>query len=130
MYKRFRSCAARDLCVLLLTFFTVAPVLFAQGAPDQKLEKAIAALRHIDQSKLSESQQEAKAKEIDEAWDVISAAGKPGIARLKEELRQVEQKQESDDFFKLNAAALLWVIGKLDEAEAISRIWQSTPLTA
>ena len=130
MATRFRSCAVRIWCGLLLALITNQPALFAQSTPDQKLEKAIATLRHIDQSKIPKSQQEAKGKEIDAAWDVIRAAGQTGVARLKEEVRQVDQGKERDDYFKLNATALLWSIGKLDESETIGHIWESTPLTA
>jgi hypothetical protein len=102
----------------------------AQDKPDKKLEQAIAVLRRVDQGKLSEQQQQAKAKEIDAAWGVIKAAGKMGIARLKEEIKLVDQSKEKDDYFKLNASALLWIIGQFDEVDAIAAIWKSTPLNA
>jgi HEAT repeat protein len=42
----------------------------------------------------------------------------------------VDQNKEKDDYFKLNASALLWTIGQFDEVEAIAAIWKSTPLNA
>jgi hypothetical protein len=80
-----------------ITFLGAALLLFApvaaQDKPDKKLEQAIAVLRRVDQGKLSEQQQQAKAKEIDTAWGVIKAAGKTGVARLKEEVRLVDQNK-------------------------------------
>ena len=111
--------------VLLL----VVPVA-AQNNPDKKLEQAIAVLRRVDQGKLSEQQHKAKAEEIDAAWVVIVASGKAGVARLKEEIRLIDQNKEKDDYFKLNASALLWNIGQFDEVDAIASIWKSTPLNA
>jgi len=117
-----------------ITFFgaillLVVPVA-TQDKPDKKLEQAIAVLRRVDMGKLSEQQQKAKAEEIDAAWGVIKAAGKMGVARLKEEIRLVDQNKEKDDYFKLNASALLWNVGQFDEVAAIAAIWKSTPLNA
>jgi len=102
----------------------------AQDKPDKKLEQAIAVLRRVDQKKLNEQQQKAKAEEIDAAWGVIKTAGKMGVARLKEEIRLVDQNKEKDDYFKLNASALLWNIGQFDEVDTIAAVWKSTPLNA
>lgn len=115
------------ILVFLLTF-SANNILRAQEQPNRKLEQAIAVLRHIDQDKLDEAQREKKAQEIDAAWETIQAAGKPGVALLKAEIRRVEEGKEKDDFFKLNAATLLWMIGRFDEVETIAAIWNSTPL--
>jgi HEAT repeat protein len=119
----------RTITFLGAVLLLVVPVV-AQDKPDEKLERAIAVLRRVDQGKLSEQQQKAKAKEIDAAWEVIKAAGKTGVARLKEEIRLVDQNKEKDDYFKLNASALLWNVGQFDEVDAIAAIWKSTPLNA
>lgn len=116
------------LILMALSLSVSAP--YAQNASGPKLERAIAALRHIDPEKLSESQQEKKAKEIDEAWAFIKKAGAAGINRLKEEVRRVDEAKERDDFFKLNAATLLWGISQFKEVEAIAAIWNTTPLRA
>ncbi len=113
--------------LLLLTLCGASPV-YSQVKPDAKLQSAIAKLRFIDASKLNDAQKEARAKEIDAAWAIIRAAGKQGIAALKRELQRVKEKGEKDDFFKLNAAALLWQIGRFKEVAAITEIWQTTPL--
>ncbi|HEY7182352.1 MAG TPA: hypothetical protein VIC84_13075 [Blastocatellia bacterium] len=102
----------------------------AQDNPGKKLERAIAVLRRVDIGKLSEGQKKTKAEEIDAAWEVIKDAGKTGVARLKEEIRLVDHNREKDDYFKLNASALLWEIGQFDEVDAIAAIWKSTPLDA
>src|SRR5262245_35766598 len=119
----------RRITLLGALLLLVVPVA-AQDNPDKKLEQAIAVLRRVDQGKLSEQQRQAKAKEIDAAWGVIKTAGKAGVARLKEEIRLVDQNKEKDDYFKLNASALLWNIGQFDEVDAIVAIWKSTPLSA
>jgi HEAT repeat protein len=119
----------RTITFLGAALLLVVPVA-AQDKQDKKLEQAIAVLRRVDQGKLSEQQQQAKAKEIDAAWGVIETAGKTGVARLKEEIRLVDQNREKDDYFKLNASALLWNIGQFDEVDTIVAIWKSTPLSA
>lgn len=122
------------LQLMLATVLALAPCaaysVYSQISRDRKLEAAIAKLRFIDAGKLSEAQKEARAAEIDAAWLAIRTAGKPGVARLKLELQRVKRKGEKDDFFKLNAAALLWQIGRFDEVAAITEIWQTTPLDA
>jgi HEAT repeat protein len=118
------------LGVILIALFLPPPAPRAQNASDQKLERAIATLRHIDPAKLSDSEQEKKANEINEAWELIKKAGAAGISRLKEEVRRVDEAKERDDYFKLNATALLWQISQLKEAEAIAAIWNRTPLRA
>src|SRR5262245_22314520 len=119
----------RTITFLGATFLLLIPAA-AQNKPDKKLEQAIAVLRRVDQGELGEQQQKAKAKEIDAAWGVIKAAGKAGVARLKEEIQLIDQNKEKDDYFKLNASALLWDIGQFDEVAAIAAIWKSTPLNA
>ena len=119
------------LPLILLLLAQASPHARAQAAPDQKLERAIAVLRHVKESDFkTEAQQEAKSKEIEAAWEVIRQAGAGGVARLKQEVERVDRASEKDDYFKLNASALLWGIGKLDEAPAIAAIWNSTPLEA
>jgi WD40 repeat protein len=96
---------------------------------EKDLEKAIATLRHIDPSKLSQAEQDQKSKDLDKAWNTIRAAGKNGVTRLKKEIEEVEKSGEKDHFFKLNAAAFLWDVGKFDEVDAIVSLWSSAPLT-
>src|SRR5215510_6785694 len=119
----------RTITFLGATFLLLIPAA-AQNKPDKKLEQAIAVLRRVDQGKLNDQQKKAKAKEIDAAWEVIKAAGKAGVARLKEEIQLIDQNKEKDDYFKLNASALLWDIGQFDEVAAIAAMWKSTPLNA
>jgi len=102
----------------------------SQTPSDKNLEEAIVTLRHINQDSLTESQKEFKAGQIGKAWEIISASGERGLLRLKQEVRKVDSNKEKDDFFKLNASALLWQIGRLTEADDIARIWNSTPLAA
>ncbi|HEX8920562.1 MAG TPA: HEAT repeat domain-containing protein [Pyrinomonadaceae bacterium] len=130
MKKELRLPVLRILGVILTTLFLSLSATQAQNASNQKLERAIGALRRVDPEKLSDSEQEKKAKEINDAWEVIKKAGAAGISRLKEEVRRVDDAKERDDYFKLNATALLWYIAQLNEAEAIAAIWNKTPLRA
>ena len=102
----------------------------SQKSSDKKLDDAVAALRHINQDQLDDDEKERKAKEIDAAWEVIKSFGQNGISRLKQEVQKVDAGKEKDDFFKLNASSLLWQIGRLNEAENVAGIWNSTPLNA
>lgn len=122
--KTFPKAILAVLTLLLTLAFQALP----QSDTSIRLDKDIAVLRHIDPSKLSDAEQEAKAKAIDAAWAEIKASGPTGTQRLKREIEAIDKSNEKDDFFKLNAAALLWEIGKLNEADYIAKIWNSTPL--
>lgn len=102
-------------------------VSYGQGS-SMTLETAIATLRGIDFEKFPENQREAKAKQIDEAWKFLVASGPAASVRLKQEIEKVDRQKEKDDFFKLNAAVVLWNIGKSGEAEYIARVWETTPV--
>jgi hypothetical protein len=123
---RLRACATLAALLALPAAYPRA----RQATPDEALEKAVGELRRIEPAKLSGDEQEAKAKTIDEAWKVIAAAGARGRERVKLELRRVDEAKERDDFFKLNASAILWNTGGFEEAEVIAAIWTATPLTA
>ena len=100
----------------------------AEKAKPQDLAKAIASLRHIDPGKLTEAEKEQKGEEIAKAWNALKAAGPAGILAVRREIEALDKTGEKDDFFKLGAAALLWQTGKLAEADAIAKVWASTPL--
>jgi hypothetical protein len=117
----YRTCLA--LVVSLLFGLTAKAGEPATAGPD--LEKAIAAMRGIDRATIPEAEQDAKSKALDEAWQALIGAGPAGAERLKEELRRLDAAKERDDFFKLGAAAVLWQIGNLSEAETIVRVWAS-----
>ncbi|HQF65761.1 MAG: HEAT repeat domain-containing protein [Planctomycetes bacterium] len=93
------------------------------------LDKAVASLRNADLAKLSKEQLEAKAEEIDQAWKLIVAAGPVGLARLKQELKALDQAKQPDPFFRLGAGVLLWQLAKLDAADLIAEQWRQAPLT-
>src|SRR5262245_55953246 len=95
--KRTITC----LSAVLLHVVRVA----AQDKPDKTRERAIAVLRRVDQGKLTDQKNQAKAEETDAAWPVIKAASKTGVARLNEAIRLVDQNKEQDDYFKLKASA-------------------------
>lgn len=101
----------------------------AKGKP-QDLAKAIGSLRHIDERTLTEAEKTKKGVEMQAAWAALVGAGQRGALALKREIEAVDKAGEKDDFFKLGAAALLWQIGKLDEAGAIAKVWGATPLDA
>ncbi len=100
------------------------------AAPDENLESAIAVLRHVDPEALSEAEQDRKSDEIDKAWDTLGRAGEQGIERLKAEIEAVRSQGPKDDFFMLNASALLWNLRGVSESETIARIWREVPQSA
>lgn len=114
--------------IIGLLFFLTANAL-AQATPDKQLEDAISALRNIKGDGMTDAQQQAKAKQIDEAWKYLTANGQKSVARLKEEIQKVDSGKEKDDFFKLNATVVLWDIGKTTEADYIANIWSTTPVS-
>lgn len=103
--------------------------LTAQAPIDQKLEAAVASLRNIDVEKLSDEQRKLKAEQVDASWKVLTAGGQKAAGRLKKEIEKIVATKEKDDFFKLNASVVLWNIGKFDEADYISKIWTTTPIS-
>lgn len=98
----------------------------ATAAVPMTVEKAVAAMRHIDSSTMTDDQMQAKAVELDAAWKSLAAAGKPGAEALKAEIAKIDAAKEKDDFFRLGAGAVLWQIGKLDEAATIAALWRAT----
>jgi HEAT repeat protein len=134
--EAFRASAALSAVAFLLFAASSTLVLAAdepagaEEAPNLALDKAIAALKHVQPEKMTTAEKEIQAAAVERSWKMIKAAGKDGLLKLKGELKGVEEGKEKDDFFKLNAAALLWQIGSLDEAQTIAGIWASTPLTA
>jgi len=88
-----------------------------------KLDQAVAALRHVD----PESWDGEKGKALDEAVNTIESAGQEGERRLKAELVAIQQAGEKDPTFQILAAWMIWDIGGLDEVESISKLWTSIP---
>jgi hypothetical protein len=116
--------------LLLLAVIALANSAFAAQPSDPELDKAVAVLRKIAWKDWSDEQKETKAKEIDAAWKTLSSAGEKGAARLKQEIEKIDTEKEKDDFFKLNAAVVLWEIGKVSEAEYIAKVWESADLSS
>ncbi|HKP38340.1 MAG TPA: HEAT repeat domain-containing protein [Pyrinomonadaceae bacterium] len=113
------------LLLLLLILFSPSLLLnaSAQTSPDA-VDKSLAYLRKIDPAKVRTADEEKVTIEIEAAWDTIRKAGADGRTRLKQAITQPGQS----DYFKLNGAALLWRIARLEEAETIASIWHSTRL--
>lgn len=120
----------RKLTIVLGVTFVALAAAARSNAQVYPLETAIGKLRHIDQSKMTDAEKDRMSHDIDAAWDSIKSYGPEGVARLKKEVQTVEHGSTPDNLFKLNASALLWIIGKFDQADAIAAIWQTTPLTA
>jgi len=118
---------ATTLFTSVLLFLAVNT--FAQSTSDKQLDDSISTLRNIKGDGMSDAQQEAKAKQIDEAWKYLIANGQKSATRLKEEIQKVDSGKENDDFFKLNATVVLWNIGKTNEADYIANIWSTTPVS-
>jgi hypothetical protein len=86
------------------------------------LRKAVAAMRKVNPT-FPKEKQEAMEQQLNEAWKTLIQAGPRGAVALKQELKEIDTRREKDDNFKLGAAAVLWQIGKADEAETIAAIW-------
>ena len=125
---RYHPQQAYASLALLLLIGALSGRVQAQDTSGKQLDAAIATLRNIQSDRLSEAQREAKGKEIDNSWEVLRAAGKSGVARLKQEIQKLDNSNTRDDFFKLNASSLIWQIARLDEAAGVATIWNSTPL--
>lgn len=115
------------MSVVILCALCVANAA-AQESPAAKLDKAVATFRHVDQKAIAKELIHAKAMELQGAWESIVSDKTAGRARLKEELKKLEEARERDDFFKLASAAMLWEMGGLDESATVAGIWDSTPV--
>jgi hypothetical protein len=87
------------------------------------LTKAVAAMRRINPTSLSDEQKQAKSQELAKAWKTLVDAGTKCVDALKEEIRKINASEEKDDFFMLSAAAVLWQISKVGEAKTIAALW-------
>ena len=113
--------------IISLMFVLISLIqIFPQEAGNDELDSAIKILRKIDENTLTNEDKKNKSK----AWEIIKSSGDAGLKRLKKELDEIEKTKESDDFFKLNASVLLWKMGNISEAAAISKIWNSTSFRA
>ncbi len=128
-YRRFG-----DIAFALVTIASLAAILsqaaFAAAdgiVVDPALSAAVAAMRGIDFDSVLCEEREAKAQEIDAAWETLIGAGPAGRAALLAELDALESGGDEDDYFRLSAAALLWRIGGLDEATMIADTWRQVP---
>lgn len=117
-----------SFCLLAIHATSGGQTTKATGT-DPDVQKAIAAMRHIDGSKMTDADREAMGPRIEKAWETIARNGPAGIAALKAELRNVEQAKEKDDFFRLSAATLLWETVGTSDANMIAHIFQTTPLS-
>src|SRR5690606_5942638 len=111
-----------SILIFLFVLLGCTNELYSQK-PQGEVEKAIAVLRNIDPSKLTEDQQRSKSEEIDSAWQTITDSGDEGLEALKKEVAVTDSAEVRDDFFRLNASALLWSIGKFEEVDTIAKIW-------
>ena len=116
---------------LLLAVMAVvgATAVSAQEAAENPLDSAIAAMRNIDRTKMTEAQMRNKAVELTAAWQKLSASGPVGVERLKAELKLIQDAQQKDDFFSLGACALIYSISGLKEAETIGSVWSKADLS-
>jgi len=104
-----------------------APSATSSPVPD-KLSQAIAAMRNINRSSMSEKQLQARAVQLSDAWRILIQAGPSGTKALLAELDALDKAGQKDDYFRLGAAALLWQIVKTDHAARIAAIWSAVPV--
>lgn len=115
--------------IFVLALFAPFDGVFAQSTADKQLEDEVFSLRNVVHVGLSDEQLQEKAKKIDGSWKYLISSGAKGALRLKQEIEKVNTGKEKDDFFKLNAAVVLWNIGKASEAEYIANVWSTTPVS-
>lgn len=94
----------------------------------QGLEEAIAAMRNVRLESLDQMGKWSRLRAVENAWDVIKASGTAGYIRLRREITDACRAGTKDDFFLLNATALLWQLGRLSEAGTIAAVWKTVPL--
>ena len=124
--------------VILFTIKTMAIMAFSlclfvnevTAVSQKQISNAVSTMRGIVPEKMSNEQKEKKAKELDEAWMTLQAAGMDGVNAIKTEIKKIDQTGEKDDFFKLGAAAVIWYIQKEEAAETIAGIWNAVPLSS
>lgn len=97
----------------------------APADPAAALDQAVAALRKINPETMTEEQRVAKGLEVGAAWKTLIPAGKAGADRLKREIAALDASKEKDDMFRLGAAAVLWEIGGLAEADTVLGQWNA-----
>ena len=100
------------------------------GRSDPSLADAVAVLRGVDLESQSSEETALKSQKIDLAWRTLIDAGPAGRAALLAELGMLKSTGERDDYYEISAAALLWRIGGVDDADVIADIWRSVPFEA
>jgi len=91
-----------------------------------ELDKAIGYLKTIDPNKVNSDNQAEIREKIEKSWQTIKSYGDRGILRLKDEVNS----ESNNDYFKLNACALIWTVKGLEEAHFIGKTWEHVDLTA
>ncbi len=96
---------------------------------EQSVDQAIRVLRDVQVEKLAESDKEAKAVEVQQAWETLEKAGQNAVKSLHQAIKEDRQTSKKNDFFALGAAMLLWKINGIAEANEIAEVWQSARQT-
>ena len=124
MFRKPRGSAIRPfLPAALATALLLAiagPVL---GASESGLDASVHALRRIDPSSVTEENREEMSLRVDAAWRSLGEAGEAGAERLVAELRTLDRSGEADDFFRLGAGALIFLICGEDRAADVAAAW-------
>ncbi len=97
------------------------------SAEPANLDAAIASMRNIEIDKLDRGGKSAIYERLDTAWNTLMNAGDRGRERILRELKELDEKRVSDDFFRIDASMLLWFGWKFDAIDTIVAIWESTP---
>jgi hypothetical protein len=113
--------------VFAIMFSTVLCVRLCSLArcDEQSFDQPLRALRGIQTERLSEAEKKSKSIELQQAWEALEKGGPRAIKALHRAITEDRQNAKKDDFFALAAAALLWKLGGVTEADEIARIWQS-----
>ncbi|MHC4512283.1 MAG: HEAT repeat domain-containing protein [Planctomycetota bacterium] len=106
---------------LILVGTGACPAQDEKPADNAAIRDAVRSLRGIHSEKLSEAEQERSNAAINKAWKLLRANKDKAIPALKKELDLLEKKEIRDDFFRLEAASLLYAMAELGEIAAIAR---------
>lgn len=110
--------------ILIVSFiFTTNGLGDKQGK--RELKKAITFLKNIDPERLSSKQKKQVGEKIQAAWETVKAHKDKGVSELKKEMNSAG----NNDYFKLNACALIWNMKGMKEAPFIGKTWGDTDLS-
>src|SRR4051794_22669391 len=103
-----------------------APLQAAALPDDAELDRAIDEMRGVQAERLSPAERDRKDAALDRAWRTLKMSPEPS----RQKLRAALAGPAHDDFFRADAASLLWQLGALDEIDAVAAALDGADLAA